>query len=654
MTKYNYLPGTTVELLDGNTTSVSGLTQPIALVIGRAYSGPTDTPVVINDSVAAVNKFGSGSPLIDAATRVKAGGIPTVIVYRVGGKGAELKNFAGTGSSIKTVELSKTAASKLRIYVGPSEANPAVKVLIVFYGTTGNKIVYSNVPGAEVDIGYVTVENFSNTTTTVIGSPTDPVLMSNVTTNGLYQDSTTAHTIAGGVKTWTLSSATPSNFKKINSVTKNGTPITTGYTYAVTGNTINFTATDGVNDDVYVVSYTISAPVVGVTYISGDDALSCSKNEYYELVDKALRESETTVAEYVYVEGAILDEENIADGSTATDKLTYLNLTEEDGEFTYEWSSVKKLYKMGSTTTEDVNLADKTLSGQPVVLKEYNEVNYAHRIGMFCQSVAENDGFILATIETKAPVDFTVKSVSKMVGVLPTYDDASGLIIANGSGLLGNKFMVGTTSRDKGFFATDNGFPDGNTLVDSGGKAIDIGKFLSVVPSMVTYSSKNSSAAAHYLGIIGSTVVGNSTTNRTVPNVTLPFQIKKTKLDELTGKGYVTLVSKSDGIKVVSGELATSDSSDYQYVSTALIVQDIVTKVRKAGDAYVGKGLTQVMINALRTSIDTIIRAATSDQLIESSSYTVNITGIGKISIPMSLTTTNELRQIYIPISLTV
>ena len=655
MTKYKYLPGTTVELLDGNTTSVSGLEQPIALVIGRAYSGPVDTAIVINDSVAAVSKFGSGSPILDAVTRIKAGGIPTVIAYRVGGSGAELRDFAGSGSVLKTVELSKTAASKLRIYVGPSESNPAVKVLIVFYGTAGNKIVYSNVPGAEVDLGYVTVENFSNTTTTVIGSPTDPVLISNVTTNGLYQDVTSGHTVSGGVTTWTLASATPANFKKIKSVTKNSVAITSGYTYnASSGSSVTFTDTGAVNTDVYLVTYTISSPVVGVTYVPGDDALSATKNSYYELVDKALRNSETTVAKYLFVDGALLDEDNIADGSTASDKLTYLSLTEEDGEYTYEWSNVKKIYKMGSTSTEDPLLADKTLSGQPVVLKEYNEVNYAHRIGMFCQSVAENDGFILAAVETKAPSDFTAKSISKMVGILPTYDDSSGLIISNGTGLLGNKFMTGTTTRDKGFFATDNGFPDGNVLVDSGGKSVDIGKFLNIVPSIVTYSSKNSSGACHYLGLIGSTVVGNSTTNRLVPNVSLPFTIKKTKLDELTGKGYVTFVSKTDGVRVVSGELATSDNSDYQYVSTALIVQDIVTKVRQAGDSYIGKGLTQVMLNALRTSIDTIIRAATSEQLIESSNYTVTVTGIGKISIPMSIKTTNELREIYIPISLSV
>ena len=654
MAKYNNLPGVTLELLDGNIASLNELTQPIAIVIGRSYSGPVRTQLVLDDNATAARRFGSGSPLIDAAARVKAGGIPTVIVYRVGGSEATLTGFAGANSVLKTTEASATAAQKLRVYVGPSQADPAVKVLIVFYGTTGSKIVYSNVPGAEVDLGYVTVEGFDAATTTVIGSPTDPVLLADVPTAGAYTSGSMTHTVVGTTGTWALTGATASNFRKIVSVTKNAVAVTTGFSTAINGSAIDFTVATPLANDVYVITFEIASAVAGTTLVAGTDGLDATKNEYYEMVDAALRDVESTVAQYIYVEGAKLDEDNVADGSTATDKLSYLNLIEEDGEFSYEWSTTKVLYKLGLLTTTDPVAADKDVNGQPIVTKQFNEVNFAHRIGMFCQSVAENDGFILAAIETKAPKTTGVKDVSQFVGVSPVIDDASGLIVANGTGLLGNKFMSGTTTRDKGFFATDSGFPDGNTLVDNGSVAVDIGKFLNIVPQLTSWTGKVVSGAAHYLGMIGATKVGDSTTNRLVPGVTLPYAVKKSKLNELTGAGYVTFITKTDGVRVVSGELATSNASDYQYVSTSLIIQNIVGKIRSAADAYIGKGMTQVLIQSLKTNIDSILRAEAAALTIESSTFDVKVSGPGQITIPLTLVPAFELRQIYIPISLSV
>jgi hypothetical protein len=555
---------------------------------------------------------------------------------------------------LTTTELSVSAAQKLRVYVGPSQANPAVAVCIVFYGTTGNKIVYSNVTGAEIDLGYVKVEGFDPATTTLIGTATAPVLLSDIVASGATTQGTMSHTVTGTTGTWTLTGATATTFNSIVSVTKGGATITTGFSTAIVGSSVNFTVTTPVDGDVYVITFTVTGPIVGATFSAGDDAFAATKNDYYELVDAALRDTESTIARYLYVADAPLNEENIADLSTATDKLTYLNLVETDGEFSYEWSTNKVLYKMGTGTTTNAILADKNLSGQPIVSKQYNEVNFAHRIGMFCQSVAENDGFILAAIDTTTPKDLTVKTLSQYIGVTPVIDDASGLIIANGSGLLGNKFMSGSITRNKGFFATDTGFPDGTTLVDSGSVAVDIGKFLSVIPQFVTNSNKVVSGAAHYLGLIGATSVGDSTTNRLVSGITLPYSIKKSKLDELTGFGYVTFIAKTDGVRVVSGELATSNASDYQYVSTALIIQDLIGQIRSAADKYIGKGMTQVLVQALKTNIDTILRAEAQALKIQGSTFDVIVAGPGQITIPLTVIPAFELRQIYIPISLSV
>ena len=664
MTTLKSIPSSTVELLDRNLASSTQLEAPVGLVIGRSYTGPTGAVYVLDDNASASKVYGANSPLLNAAASVLKTGVKTALLYRVGGKPAVLTGFAGVDSRLETVAESTSIADNLRVYQGPSQDDPTVNVLIVFYGTTGNRVVYSNVPGSEVDLGYVKVEGFVSGSATPMGSFDSPVLLSEAL-DALASDATQAESLNLGSKLIALT-GDPKLFHSIDSVSKNGSTVSSEYVvivdnvikvdtrastgpiaYPATG--IWFYANNGVDGDSYTVNYKLSSATA--TFTNGDNGLSATQKELYEMVDRALRENESSVAQFLYVEGALLDAPNIADGSTATDKLEYLSLTEEDGEYTYEWNTSKTLYKLGAGTTNSVGLADRNSQGQPIVVKSFSEVNFAHRIGVHCFNVTQNEGFVLASVATSLPASASLKDISKHTGTSPVVD-AAGVTIANGTGLLGNRFMAGSTTQEQGFFLTATGFPDGVVVTDSGGAPVDLGKHLSIVAAVIGTANSYKNAAPEYLGIIASTSVGDGTTNRLVQGVSLPFALSKPKIQALMSTRYVVFSNKSDGIRVVSGELATSPYSDYQYVSTSLIIQALLGRIRKVANPYVGKNFRLAQAAALRTAISSVLSTASKEGIIEGAAYDVIVVGPGRISIPLQVNVADELRTVETTLSL--
>lgn len=664
MTTLKSIPSSTVELLDRNLASSTQLEAPVGLVIGRSYTGPTGAVYVLDDNASASKVYGANSPLLNAATSALKTGVKTVLLYRVGGKPAVLTGFAGPDSVLETVAESTSIADNLRVYQGPSQNDPAVNVLIVFYGASGNRIVYSNVPGSEVDLGYVKVEGFISASATPIGTFDAPVLLSN-TLDALASDATQAESLSLGSKLISLT-GDPELFHSIDSVSKNGSPISTEYVVIVDGvikidtraapvgilyppTGIWFYAANGIDGDAYTVNYKLSSATA--TFVNGDNGLSSTQKELYEMVDRALRENESNVAQFLYVEGALLDAPNIADGSTATDKLEYLNLTEEEGEYTYEWNTSKVLYKLGTGTTGSIGLADRSSQGQPIVVKSFSEVNFAHRIGVHCFNVTQNEGFVLASVATSVPSSIALKDISKHTGTSPVVD-ADGVIIANGTGLLGNRFMAGSTTQAQGFFLTNTGFPDGEVVADSGGAPVDLGKHLNIVASVIGTASSFKNAAPEYLGLIASTNIGDGTTNRLIQGVALPFALSKPKLQALMSTRYVVFSSKSDGVRVVSGELATSPYSDYQYVSTSLIIQNLLSRIRNVANPYVGKNFRLAQAAALRTAISSVLSTAAKEGIIEGAAYDIIVVGPGRINIPLQVNVADELRTVETTLSL--
>lgn len=725
MAKYDNLASINLELLDGNLAASPAITGPVALVIATALSGTSNTPFIIDDFNKAAALFGASSPLIKTANELKLGGAQNIAIYRIGGVSASIQGLFGDLSEITSVEESLGIGTKYSIYIGPQPNNPGEACLIIFEGA---KIVYSTVPGAEVDLGKFVVVGFDTAFTGRIGTHSAPVALG-LALAGLKNDTTSVFTgvlnqvefdLPGASDAGTLITSV-----KINTVLQ--APSTYNFSEGSgTGGAdeIVFTVAPAAGTTIEVI-FSRPTTVVGATYRASADNMNAPYKKLYELVDAALLDLETTTATHIVIPEAIHDTPNIADGSVASNRLEYVRTTEVDGELTWNWSTVKTVYvpktqtatftdvaagltefalpgaadvnatvltvtKNGTplalttdytfnATTDVVTLVAATVlnddivitfkkpsivsyaalddNGQPIVDLRYNETNFTHRFGMFLDDLAANDKFVFGAIGTSQPIAATKAAVNAWLGQLPV-KDITGAITANGTGLLGNRFMSGSTSQVNGFYRTDTGYVDGSIQYDTGGAPIDLGKFLSVVSAVVTtprspllgLAARSVNAAAIYLGILTNVQPGDSTTNRTIPGVSLPFLLKKTKVNEIASAGYVAFLDKGTTVACASGELPTGPSSDYDYVSTSITVADVTNRIRARLDPFLGKGLGPVQLAAMQTIVDAeFLTSVTAGAILKYSAQVVLqsvINGKGRVRIPYVIVPAFELREV--------
>jgi hypothetical protein len=665
MQRYANLPSISVELQDGNLRIDKTPKGPVTLIVGTATDGPNETQYLVTDSNAAASIFGSTSPLIQRLSEAKLGGTKNIILYRVGGVSASINGLTGTTSEFSTKEANVISNEKYQVYIGPNpDGVTSGAVMIIFNGPI---IVYSNVPTASVDSGLFNIIGFDTTTTVIVGTPTAPVeleeVIASTANSGSYAAVGDASTVAYTFYTDTSVAGTSS--PTITSV-KVGATVMDPSTYVLssTGSapTIAHILTFNVAPASLAaisIKFTHPVTVVGATYTAGADNIGCSWQKYYELLDTAYDDLETTIATEAYVDRAILDAPNRADGSSALDKLDYLNINTTSGSKVYTWSANKIDYQLGASVTQTASLADKDGNGQPIIVTKYSEVNFAHQLGTWCYNITLDDRFILASIGTSLPVTTNTAGLATWIGALPQ-TDYLGNITADGSGLLGNKFMTGTTTHSPGFFLTDTGLVEGNVQTDTNGHPVDLGKYISIVAGVVVTPNSATigtiaamvNGASIYASLVSTIAPGNSTTNTIVNGVALPFVIKKTKLDELTFAKYVTFTNTANGVSVVSGSLPTVNS-DYTYISTSIIIASIVTQIRTKLQPYLGRGINQALIAAAKTAVEAILQAAVEDGAIINYIFSV-LPGatVFSLSIPLKIVPTFELREVTIPISL--
>lgn len=659
--------GLSTEILDGKLNPKTNIPDGVVLVIDRAYDGPSDELYLVTDTERAKLIYGANSPIIQGMRHAYAGGATNVMLYRIGGSGAVINNLFGAYTRIETISGKVGAGTDIKIYAGPRPTNAEKSVLTI---TQGTKVVYSNAPGKNVDLGIVNVEGFDTDNFPYqIGTVTEPVAFADVITN-INKKGTETFTATAAQTSFTLASTVTS----VASVTKTVGSVTTviptsdytlvGTVGAYTGITLTTGATEDDVIEVQTLTKLTPAEVTAneITYTAAKDSMNVTLNKLYELFDSAFINLENTDIFSVILPD-LFNVRNIADGADdSADRLTYVKRNETEEGYTYTWSDNKYIYQLATNeneTTTDPDLAAIDDLGQPIVKEQYNEVDFAHRLGTWAYSQSSSSTFINANIGVKPPAANYSIAINRWLGKAPV-KDIYGKIIENGTGLLGNRFMAGTTSRAAGFYATDTGFPDGTPLFDGSGVIVDIGKFLSinVMPVYITSESftGNSvnvrSAAAVYAGLVNTITVGDSTTNQILPNVTALFRIKQSQIQALSNLGYVTLEEKTKGLTVYSGDLATQSASDYDYISTAIAVTYVVSRLKVITDPYIGRGISSTLMAALYNAIDVELKSAVTLGYING--YHFNLIGrsANELQLPLTLQAKDELRTISLTLSL--
>lgn len=639
-------PGTSIEVLDGNLSNNIAIPEDTVLIVDRAYTGPVGRLYYVSAAKDAATVFGSDSPLIKSMQRAFTGGAKNVALYRVGGKVASIENIFGLGTSLETAEASSVASTGLSVYIGPEPINPSLNSVIIY---RNSRIIYSNVLGGEVDQGLVYVDGFNKLANEPqVGSFNDPVplalVVQNLGTRVVITDS--------DVKTITIPAGDVALVSDHGLTVKvNGRAVrATDVTFDKVAGTVSFvTAETTFTVEVsYVKKYTpTELEDLEITFGDGEDLVEASWKDYYEAFDQALDDIQRVSLRTVAI-GDVFNVPNLVNGDTDADRLEYLNVeVDESGEKVFEWSTNRYLYRKGATTTTDISEADLTSNGQPIVVKQFHEVDFTHRVGMWGFERTEDGIYPNIMVGVLGPRAYNSKYVNLWVGKEPTYN-LDGKIIVNGSGLLGHRYMVGTINRTGGYFATDNGFPDGTPVTDSNGFIVDLGKYLSIVASQVTNSAGSLvvSSAASYAGLAATVTPGDSTTNQAVPGVTLLTDLKRARLKQLQAAGYVVLENRSKGVTIVSGDLASRLTSDYRYLSTSIVMNYIAADIAEVCDPFIGKGIDGTSKVALHTALHTRFQQRQRqgffiDYLMQLRQVAPNV-----IDVAYTITAKDELRQV--------
>lgn len=648
-------PGTFIEVLDGNLANNITIPEDVALIIDRASTGPVGRLYYVSSAKEASVVYGSDSPLIKAMQRAFLAGARNVALYRVGGRVASIENLFGLGTSLSTVEASSVADVGYSVYIGPEPLNPAVDALIVY---KNNKIVYSNALNGEVDQALVEVDGFDKVDNEIyVGSFNDPVPFYDVVKEAGKR---VVKTVTG-VNTVTID---PADFPKLSSfglqvrlndkvLKKADYTVDTAGVVTLVGSIVVDVA--DTLEVAYIVKFSVSELEDNeLQYKAGKDLINSSWKEHYEGFDAALENIQRLTARSVFI-GDLFNVPNIANGDVGTDRLEYLSIEEdEDGEKVYEWSANKFLYRKGAGTTVDVNEADLTANGQPIVVKQYHEVDFAHRAGMWGYESTAEGNYPNIMVGAIGPKAYNNKYINLWIGKSPTVN-LEGKITVNGTGLLGHRLMIGTTNRAGGYFATDTGFPDGTPITDSNNFTVDLGKYLSIVVSQVVSANSTGeivSGAASYAGLTTIITPGDSTTNQVIGGTILATDLKRLKLKELQSAGYVVFENRNKGVTVVSGNLASRLNSDYRYLSTSIVINYIASDINEVCDPFIGKGIDGTSKVALHTALHSRFAQRQRqgffiDYLLQLRQVEANV-----IDVAYTITAKDELRQVVNTIKL--
>lgn len=655
--------GFSAEILDGKLNRRVTLPEDVVVCVSRAVSGPSNSIYSVSDTEAANRIFGSSSPIIQLMNGALANGAPSVALYRIGGGEAKVENLFGEYTALRTTDASVRTDADLKVYAGLLEGNTDFSVFVVY---RNGSIVYSNLPGREINSGVVTLDGFdANNFPFVIGSSTAPVSFKDIPAKLNNKSVQTFVTADAALGQYTVSQPTATILQVIryNLTTDASTVLKVTTDYQLVGNnaiTLNSELTG--DESIQIVSSyrATGTEYDNITYQVGKDSLDVNLNKLYELYDTAFME-----LEMYDVSGVVIDDlhnvPNLVD--TAVDKtkdhLSYVMRTETEEGYKYEWAENKYVFQAatggGATITDPVK-AQLDATGAPIIIKQYNEVDFIHRMGVWCYAQSDIGHFITGTSGPVPPKSSYSLAVNRWVGKLPV-KDIYGTIIENGTGLLGNRFISGTTTRSRGYFMTDTGYPDGNIKKDSGQVNIDLGKYISLPVIPVSLPTvRNSfvrSSAAIYAGMLPRITPGDSSTNMIITSGIVPmFKLKADKIQKLSDAGYVVLEEKENGVYVYSGNVPTVDS-DYKYIGTGIAVAQVLKRARRAADPYIGRGSNVDIFTTLFNALDSSFKESIALGYINGADFNLLQVGMNDLVVPTVIAPKHEIRSIKATLALT-
>lgn len=437
MAEFPNLPGTYVELKDGNLQIVEVNTAPVVAVLGTAAQGTADSLYPVVRPADAANAFGASGTLIRGMYEVRFGGAQNVTLMRIGAKSAKLLHVgddAGSdGITIETFDKDNTAGDDLYIFWDHSEERLVVTDAddITVYEMIKDEII--------TDLGYVFTSGTAETAGTDIGTESVPIEMSAVTTTGTRfvagtdgVDATAMELFEALHKAYASLEAAQIDFVVPMDVYMDTPNVADDSTIAVFHSMTEYVATGSETtldlDHARVNPASLKVfKADGGTYpfaeIDWFFNTGAGSGDVDQIEFDALSAGDILHVSYTYL---------------STDGLLYYRTWEESGETMFEWFHEK--YKYDTENDEIV---------------EFHEANFAWQLANFCYNLTKNDNDAIGTIGVRPFRSVALKDLANWAGYLPTYD-TNGSVTSNGTGLAGNRWMAGKLMYSDTFTLEEN------------------------------------------------------------------------------------------------------------------------------------------------------------------------------------------------------
>ena len=638
--RYENLPAIISEIQDGAFKIVVNNTDPSILILGTAEKGVSEKPIQARKAQEAEARFGIKGTLTRGMYEAGAGGATNIYQMRIGAKSAILygvgtDDMVSNPTSIETLLKDKDAANVYFVrYINPITRGPNQEIGRIQVQNAVGQMVFDNNPGGQpLDLGEVMVSGdfTGGTNIGTVNNPDSFVSLGSIAMDQVSVIDTFAAVDPAPVS-FTLSQVANSGSVKVS---LDGSEVSKD-SYSVVGAVVAFDVPADADDKEVVVEFAYDSDT-SHNLRSGSDGINLSGMELYEALEKAYSVIETEEFKQLLPMGATLDAANVVNGDICIlssdesipagqrypvagskgDALGKLFKEEFEGENFYFWdingNGAADIYPSvgsASSTTK--------ISGETLTAADFKEVNFAYQLANACFVTSANEYNVTGVIGTSLPASMSTKDISLWVGKEPVLD-TEGEIVQNGTGLLGNKHMVGKLNYKPGFYATDSGIIPGASgvssnavLKDRGGKPIDIGRFLSVYcypqtfinPVDETGFGYVSNGATYYAGMISSLIPQSAPTNKVASGADSLVKLPKIKLDSLSKYHYVGLKQKNRVFRISDAPTAARPGSDFVRLSTVRVLDRIIDIVREVAQPYIGEPNS----SSARLSLETNLR----------------------------------------------
>lgn len=619
----NNLSRVTTNKIDGNTLPEQGIPGPAILVVGTASKGRADQAYLMTTASAAKAEFGTTGTLLRGMYEALQSGAENVILYRIGGTSAKVTGIGDSGGTggytVETISKDDTSGTDYSMYYDDSENRVVVR------RNSDDLVVFDNSLDAPIELFEVVVSG-----TRATGGGED------------------------------IGSA--SGFVDLADVSATGTVYTAG--------------TDGIDlsrmelyEKLYVaykdlLSYSFDVTVPMDVFL--DDYNVIDQGHYLGAITPVLPGTNTYPTAGAYTLGSNVD------------ALGRVYVEEYEGNYYFWWDLTADSFTAASIYPTSVGSATATtkIDGTDLSDDDFHEVNFAYQLGRFLYDYSTDIVDATGVIGCLPPASLSLTDKARWLGKAPTYtlNSTTGTYYiasssANGTGLLGNKFMAGRSDWRSGEFGggmilTDTEFMDGTEQEDTNEVPIDLGKYISVAAETVYMRNSwytngyGDSFAASYGGQYLNLAPNSAPTNKKVSaTINKMYTFKLGDLDSLAGTGYVVLRNKPQGLVIADAPMATLPNSDWKRLSTGRIVKQIIDGVRTSCDKYLG-GLTPPgTIAAMKEAVTKVLQRAVSNGLIKRYDdfeiiQTPDMAVAGEATIDLNVVPAFELRVLTLNISL--